>query len=90
MKLSCPDWPNCSIWTNLDKHRTRLRVIEREIARTKKVLDIQKKRKETSDIQHNSNVQRNWTTERFEVCVARRREEKKQKAELDQSDREVL
>ena len=56
MKLSCPDWPNCSIWTNLDKHRTRLRVIEKEIARAKKVLDIQKK--EEGDVRHLAQFER--------------------------------
>eukprot|EP00956_Cyclotella_meneghiniana_P005503 scaffold7033_cov86-Cyclotella_meneghiniana.AAC.4 len=76
--------------TSIDRQRTRLRVIENEIARTEKMNDMLQKEEE--HVRHLVQLERAREIERQRdlECVARRREEKKRKAELDQAERELL
>lgn len=75
---------------SLDKQRTRLRVIENEIARAEQ---FQKKLQKEEDrvrqsIQHERT--RDIERRRYLEIVARRREEKQLRLELDRTEREIL
>jgi hypothetical protein len=75
---------------SLDKQRSRLRVIENEIARAERL--EQRLRKEEDHARHLVQYERCRDIERRRdlESVARRREEKKIKLELDQTEREIL
>ena len=75
---------------SIDKQRTRLRVVENEIARTEKMNDMLQKEEGHVRLLVQLERARGIERQRDLECVARRREEKKRKVELDQAERELL